>query len=103
MAVYLRIQPITNVESGNGSGFSGTVPMEGEKPRTTDPDPPPQFYGPLDEKAAEWPYAYFAKHGWETAGGYIHKLIGGVRHEGSTIVVPDDIRPLDEFVELSKG
>ncbi len=96
--MYLTIEPITQI----GTGSREEV-LEGEKPRTEDPNPPPQFYGPLDEEATENPYRYFKKHGWDISGGYIRKVINGVRHEGSTFTVPDEIRPLGEFEELSKG
>lgn len=98
MPVYLKIEPITQVGSG-----SRHETLDGEKPRTTDPNPAAQFYGPLDEKAADWPYAYFAEHGWDVSGGYVRKVIGGIRHEGSWFTVPDEIRPIGEFAELSKG
>ena len=98
MSVYLKIQPITQIGTG-----SREETLEGEKPRTTDPNLAPQFFGPLDEKAADWPYTYFSEHGWDVSGGYVRKVIGGVRHEGSWFTVPDEIRPLSEFAELSKG
>ena len=98
MPVYLRIQPITQIGTG-----SRDETLEGEKPRTGDPNPAPQFYGPIDEKAGEWPYAYFAENGWDVSGGYVRKVINGVRHEGSWLIVPNGIRPLSEFVKLSKG
>ncbi len=97
MSVYLKIQPITRIGSG-----SRQETLEGEKPRTTDPNPKPQFFGPLDEKAAKWPYSYFAEHGWDVSGGYVRKVIDGVRPAGSWVTIPHEIRPLGEFTELSK-